>query len=336
MNRIRNRGLTLIEMLVVIAVIALLAALLIPAIQSVRETARRAQCANNLKQLGIALNEHLANRGTYPSGIRPDTNPTAPSSYLVALLPCLDQQPLYNSINFFFVPPNGVSIISPNDTVYRAELAVLLCPAENAWKSQRSELITYEKPTNYPGNSGGGVVIDDGVIITRALGPRDIKDGLGQTAGVSEWIIGTGAPQQGGDYRQAWGDQLGGIWSLRGPIAQNDFPTFQRMCLDLEIQKANLSVSNKGTPWVQAGYGDTQYNHALTPNSPSCIYSGGSSNLNFFGFQAYSAGSLHGNGANILFLDGSVHFAKQSIERSVWHAYGTRAGHEIVDATTLP
>ncbi len=142
----RNRsGFTLIELLVVIAIIAVLIALLLPAVQSAREAARRAQCTNNLKQLGLAVANYESSTGVLPWGSGPDgwNNWSA----AVLLLPYLEQQPLYSAINF-----SAPSAMFPssvwNLTGQAAQVAALLCP------SDQDRLTTPYGKNNYMANVG--------------------------------------------------------------------------------------------------------------------------------------------------------------------------------------
>src|SRR3712207_3603058 len=139
-----RRGFTLIELLVVIAIIGVLIALLLPAVQSAREAARRAQCTNNLKQIGIAIhNYHDANNAVPPIGVfnfnnmPGDSNPNAQEFPMIPrVLPFLEQQPLYNAINWFHTAetPNNANATPatnwPNTTVAATQLNAILCPSD--------------------------------------------------------------------------------------------------------------------------------------------------------------------------------------------------------------
>src|SRR5580700_8478775 len=135
---VRRRGFTLIELLVVIAIIAVLIALLLPAVQAAREAARRIQCTNNLKQLGLAINNYHTGINSFPIGqswALPDVSP--PNGYggsnygaFAMMLGYMEQQVLYNAINFTFGPSQLASQYAwaVNRTVIGVKLNVLLCP----------------------------------------------------------------------------------------------------------------------------------------------------------------------------------------------------------------
>src|SRR5271166_3355711 len=164
-----RRGFTLIELLVVIAIIAILIALLLPAIQSAREAARRTQCTNNLKQLGLAAQSYLSQQQTFPplvqngsfivwgntygtNGIYYDPWPL---DWTASLLGQLEQTPLFNQLNFAvssgWLGPTSTGWDPQNTTVLATQIAVLLCPSED-------KKITNIGPgtrKNYVANVGG-------------------------------------------------------------------------------------------------------------------------------------------------------------------------------------
>ena len=132
MNKQRS-GFTLIELLVVIAIIAVLIALLLPAVQAAREAARRTQCVNNLKQLGLALHNYNGSYGSFPIdrsvfvASTPGPTPYAYSAFAM-LLPYIEQTPLYSSINFNL--PSGTTYQAGNTTALATVVAGFLCPSD--------------------------------------------------------------------------------------------------------------------------------------------------------------------------------------------------------------
>ena len=132
-----RRGFTLIELLVVIAIIAVLIALLLPAVQSAREAARRAQCTNNLKQIGLAMHNYLTAHNVFPPGTAASYNTVNPGcmasmgwSAQALMLGYLEHTPLYNAANFMLDPLQNDSHWA-NSTVLFTRLAAFICPSDN-------------------------------------------------------------------------------------------------------------------------------------------------------------------------------------------------------------
>jgi prepilin-type N-terminal cleavage/methylation domain-containing protein/prepilin-type processing-associated H-X9-DG protein len=333
-------GFTLIELLVVISIIGLLISLLLPAVQASREAARRAQCQNNLKQIGLALhNYETANRSfplnwgeprVDPALGRPWVTGGRPYSALPRLLPYLDQRPLYASINFSWErfasdtgPHDGPGFPFPqNLTAYSANVAGYLCPSDSA-----------DGPTahgcNYRGNYGIGPMAattaetyDSGVGFYHfpgVLGPQSFPDGLSHTVAYSERVRGTG---DGGNVAPA--RDFGNINVADGCITRDG--DFALACCRVAATRGFPAYRQGGFTWFYGDFECAAYNHAQEPNGrvPDALAGGP-----WLGIA--TARSLHPGGVNCLMGDGSVRYVRETIARQVWRGLGTRNGGELVE-----
>jgi prepilin-type N-terminal cleavage/methylation domain-containing protein/prepilin-type processing-associated H-X9-DG protein len=328
----RGRGFTLIELLVVIAIIGVLIALLLPAAQAAREAARRAQCANNLKQLGLALHGYHAAAGSFPVGFLYPSGPVPPTtsplqyrwSALAQMAPYLEQASLASALNFDFplaYRPSGGGAFWPfypaNTTAMAVRVGTFLCPSDGA-PAPAAET----GPTNYAfctgdGSGGGDAAGANGAfILGPALSAANLTDGTSGTAAMAEQLLGIAGP-----YSQA----------APAPIPSPMRRAFARVAAapltDASCAAAGSGwLLNKGAAWWDGNYLNTLYNHREPPNSgtPDCIV------YHNPGWKA--ARSLHPGGVNVLYCDGHVSFAKDSIAREVWRGLGTRAGGEALSA----
>ena len=327
-------GFTLLELLVGVSIVGLLVALILPAVQSAREAARRLQCENNLKQIGLALHSYETSNKCFPLNWgNPRVDPklgrpfyigARPYSALTRLLADLDLQPLFASINFNVETfPNGAECDFPfpqNLTAYGTSIAVFLCPSDGE---------SIPGGCNYRGNYGIGPCFgptrqayDSGngfYMFPGVLGPQSFPDGLSHTVAYGERLRGTGAD--------------GGVFPARD-FGDIDVMTY---CVsrdaDVALDCARLASTNGFPAYRSAGftwfYGDFEcaaYNHAQEPNGriPDALVAGP-----WFGIA--TARSLHPGGVNSLMADGSVRFVRQSVGRGVWRALGTRNGGELVE-----
>ncbi len=299
----RRSGLTLVELLVVIAIIGVLIALLLPAIQSGREAARRTQCSNNLKQIGLAcLSYHDSFRG-FPSGYitsvpYSETVATMPGwGWASLILPMMEESGVYGAIHF------GLPIEDPRNAIIQTVISGYLCPSDQVepvdflLTDVGGNAIIHAAPSSYAACVGSDASEVDAAtgngVFYRNSHTRIamITDGMAHTT-----IVGD----------RGWG-QVHGIWAGAPDSA--------------------VTRAGEFNPWQSA----TATAPALTlaHNNWINILSDSDGGLDDFS-------SFHTDGANMLFADGSVHFIHSIVtdgpERQDFWAMGTRAGGEAISS----
>lgn len=309
-----QRGVTLIEILVVSAIIAIVAGLLLVAAQAAREASRRVQCANNLKQLGIAINGYIADFQALPPG-----NHSRGWSLHTALLPYLEQQTLYAALNFAEQPIRPTFMKGgANQTLCQITLSGLLCPSD-------SPLRNWSPPTSYAGNIGYGFdpkqlpyhAANNGsitILPSLPIRPQDITDGASQTVAMSEWLF-----SQSGRR-----DATRSVFVLTEPVGSNtEWDQAVLICEKTDVAHAR-NWPGRGRNWYRGVPCETQYTHALPPGHISCV--NGTSKLT----GIITATSQHyGGSVNTLYVDGHVAMTPTTVSREVWRALGTRAGGDL-------
>jgi prepilin-type N-terminal cleavage/methylation domain-containing protein/prepilin-type processing-associated H-X9-DG protein len=304
-----RRGFTLIELLVVIAIIAVLIALLLPAVQAAREAARRAQCVNNLKQLGIAMHNYHDTVGAFPMGIARDANgvPFCPSNgmgILAMMLPQIEQGTLFNALNLKVAQAELVNGSPPNWTLRMTVISTFLCPSEPtppirtdlgyywSWPSNFCTTPGFTMPaimdaryrtgavTCYGGSSGRYLWYEDG---------RPVGGGTGGIRSMFEWEtltpIRIAMVTDGTSNTLAWGEKTPSIQSLTGWISQNNAWFVSRTGINLAIRATGHRAINVDE------------------------YSG----------LRYGSNSWHPGGGNFCMGDGSVRFLKETISTQIYN-----------------
>jgi prepilin-type N-terminal cleavage/methylation domain-containing protein len=312
------RAFTLIELLVVLFVIAILVALLLPAVQAAREAARRTSCGNNLRQIGIGIEQYTSIFGCHPPG-----NFGGGYSLHVAILPYIEQKNLYDAINFQDLQPVFPLILrTGNLTAARTHVGVHLCPSDNAYVRPAGV-----EATSYAGNIGWGLcessdyrVCNNGAFVilpSTLLRPAEFTDGLSTTVIVSEWLFAPMPPTRRDEKR----------FTAMFDVPQNTKSEYEAsiaLCRTMDLGLYPPYPPGRGVNWLHGTVPRTLYTHAEKVNGRSCV--NGSSLL----LGIVTAASVHRAGINCLHGDGHVQFVRESISLATWRALGTRSAGETI------
>jgi prepilin-type N-terminal cleavage/methylation domain-containing protein/prepilin-type processing-associated H-X9-DG protein len=342
MDRRPRRGFTLIELLVVIAIIAVLIALLLPAVQAAREAARRMQCVNNLKQLGLAvMNYESANGALPPAGCLAGAIPVNNFSMKARVLPFIEQGNLFNSLNMTFAQETA-----QNATNLTTLVNTFNCPSDGNIPAGTYTVGSFSGQigyTSYPNNQGtiftnnGGLYdgpfyilgLTSPPTILRPYGPTltlaSITDGTSNTAIWSEMIRGKNGTSIGPNQ----------AYPMAMTLTNNTYyspQTFQSNCSAAPL---NPVFDFKGPVWgtdysVQGG----GYSHVFPPNFKACFSKSESATQPAQYYTLVGTSSFHPGGVNVAFIDGSVRFVKNTVNIVTWWALATRAGGEVIDASS--
>jgi prepilin-type N-terminal cleavage/methylation domain-containing protein/prepilin-type processing-associated H-X9-DG protein len=324
-------GFTLLEVLVAVSILAIVVAIVLPAVQVAREAGRRIQCINNLKQIGLSLQNYLSAQNCFPGvdlWLKRGSN--LYHSPITRALAGIDQTALFNAVNFDLSPVEAAAL-QQNLTAMQIGLGVCLCPSDSTPPVTGYGRVNYRfnlGPTYrwapdqlFPGSFSGPFTVH--YVYT----PADFRDGLSNTIGASERLQGNWLNHSfklGGDY-------LLGSFPLNS-VRYAD----QAVSLCSSLPTTSEEESRGGESWFISGFHFTSYNHCLPPNDrrPDCALDGVgvSSSLadrvNLDG--VFKASSSHAGGVNCLLMDGSVRFVKDSVNLNLWRAVATRSGGEVV------
>ena len=329
-----RKGFTLSEFLVVLGLVGALLSLAVPAVQRSRGAARRVECKNRLRQIGVALQSHYASRHVYPRGgdWQTPAGQMMNHSPHVHLLPHLGESTAYKEIDFTAAASNaGVSplLTSSNKPV----IPTFICPANvNSAAPQRNNyranigITAFPRDPNVPRNpslQAAGAFYPT----NKDLSDSSFPDGLSHTIGFAERVNGDGV-----ESRYAPGRDVFHITPVSLSNVIRNSPRSEHLIL-AECESLIVTLpqhySRLGEYWMYSGFLDTWYNHILTPNHaiPDCGFVSGIS-----GAAVVTARSPHPGGVNCLFMDGRVAFIADTIAHPVWTALGTRNGLETADA----
>jgi len=324
-----TRGFTLVELLVVVAIIAILMALVLPAVQAAREAARRMSCSNNLRQIGVALQNFESSHKYFPSSLRPTpvdaSGQFAGWSAPAQILPYLEQGNLYQNIDF-------TQSYSTQSHVSQMKIPTFLCPAEMRAKQKYDaggnpvhfplNYVTNQgtwfifNPVNREGSSGSFRHYD-------GLRASMITDGHSNTLGFAEVKAYT-------SY-------------LRNSSATSLTQSMPTSPADICTLGGDLKLDGAHVEWVDGKVHETGFTTVFPPNTKvRCDIDGGQHDLAWANqsegrsatiptFAAIISRSHHPSGVNVVMMDGSVHLTPNNIDRLAWQGLSTRDGGETVN-----
>ncbi|QDS89821.1 Type II secretion system protein G precursor [Rosistilla ulvae] len=313
MIRMKKEGFTLVELLVVIAIIGILVGLLLPAVQAAREAARRMQCSNNLKQIGLALHNYHDTFKSFPSaaiytGEAPKQSPPLTSNrcngrdefwgatWMVLILPFIEQQAAHNQMDFGRVARSTV-----NNAITGEQMDAYVCPSHPGIGARLTQDYNGFAKGNYAANGGTHYTQDMNTFTNSTYkGPfslpaqygaqfRDITDGTSQVIAAGDIVASTG---HSADDRGAWGWPSGVIFGLRASAFANGLLT------------PNDPQQTDATSYASNDTSNVNFNQRNNPDRNTT--------------QGMALRSYHPGGVQAVFCDGSVHFITETIDEVIY------------------
>lgn len=333
-----KRGFTLVELLVVIAIIGVMVGLLLPAVQAARESARRMQCSNHLKQWGLGIHNYHATFNTLPNGRIDPAQGGFRWSMNAAVTPYLEQTVVFDNTDW--TRDAGSSPIASD-----AKIPINLCPSDfdRMTNPSNANHDVGRGRTNYNANggndtgwilSGSNINIaasperNNGLFVTnKAVRFSEITDGLSNTALMAEVLLGDGDNSR----ISIPGDYFVVPYAPADPNPAERIPLYEA-CMALVPTAATPQWSFSGRYWHIGNYAVARYNHITPPNGKSCTVSGAGAlnvRMNYKGV-AKTASGRHPGGVMLLSADGSLKFITNSIDINTWWALGSRNGAEVI------
>lgn len=345
-----RQGFTLIELLVVIAIIAILVAILLPAVQQAREAARRSQCRNNMKQLGLALHNYHSTYKTFPSGCFGSNGRFSGGAYaplanawgsewqghsmLTVLLPYMEEQGLYEQFDFNYGWTNDMTVTGgleiQHRTLSRNKIAGFLCPSDIS--PNRNEGFT-----NYSGSTGPNLGWEDNQQrapgffhrrVNRSL--RDALDGSSNSIMMAERVK---------------GDNNNGRWDINGDWIRNEprgavaleYPTQAQLETWANAALAVINDSDRqrstiGHYWASPMCESTMFNTVVPPNWPLPSVREGNGGEGD-GRGIWGSRSRHAGGSMHLMGDGRVVFYADNTDFDLYQALGSIANNDLAEIT---
>lgn len=361
---------TLVELLTVVAIIGILVGLLLPAVQAAREAARRMQCSNNMKQIGLALHNYHTAFNKFPnsstSASSADGGTTCQNgffSWMTTILPQIEQEPLYNQIDFSIGMASDCNLQSsfshqnvrihadhPNAGPASTIVPTYICPSDILIRNTDTGSAS-PAPGSYAANIGWPMrssipgeqpIIKHngfmGLFNPRSpvewhqsdIRARDFTDGLSNTAAVSERLMQTlipSAEEWGWEFYEITPSTPQSLLSYCGATTNRtrDLASWISFCQGVSTPDPTYSKPH-GRAWISGWtLAANSYMHVLPPGERNCHLYGGEHT----GENIVTASSRHPGGANTLMGDGRVTFLSQSIDHYVWWAIGSRNGSEV-------